>query len=56
MLFGLLQGSIDPTTAKAAGYLIQTDRKMAEGEDLERRLAALESALPQSIEVEEWPR
>ena len=51
VLVGLLQGSIDPTTAKSAGYLIQIDRKVAEGQELERRIEVLESILKQRDET-----
>ena len=51
VLVGLLQGSLDPTTAKAAGYLVQIDRKIVEGQELERRVEALESILSQKDET-----
>ena len=47
VLAGLLLGSLDPTTAKAAGYLIQIDRKIVEGQELEKRVEILESILTQ---------
>ena len=51
ILAALLQGSLDPTTAKSAGYLIQIDRKIVEGQELERRVEALESILNQRDET-----
>ena len=51
VLVGLLQGSIDPTTAKAAGYLIQIERKVAEGQELEKRIEVLEEILNQRKEA-----
>ena len=42
VLIALLEGSVDPTTARAAGYLLQVERKIAEGEEMEKRVAALE--------------
>ena len=51
VLVGLLQGGLDPTTAKAAGYLIQIDRKVAEGQELEKRVEILESILNQRDET-----
>ena len=47
VLAALLLGSLDPTTAKSAGYLIQIDRKIVEGQELERRIEVLESILKQ---------
>ena len=51
VLAALLRGSVDPTTAKAAGYLIQIDRKIVEGQELERRIEVLESILKQRDET-----
>ena len=45
VLGALLQGAVDPTTARAAAYILQVERKIAEGEELEQRLAALEAAV-----------
>jgi hypothetical protein len=45
LLGALLEGAIDPTTARAAGYLLQVDRGIAAGEALEKRLAAIENLL-----------
>ena len=45
VLEGLLTGSIDAGTARAAGYIVQTERRIAESEVLERRIAALEQLL-----------
>ncbi len=47
VLAALHQGSLDPTTCKSAGYLIQIDRKIVEGQELERRVEILESVLQQ---------
>ncbi len=47
VLTALLQGSLDPTTCKAAGYLVQIDRKIVEGQELENRVEILESILRQ---------
>ena len=43
VLSGLLEGSIDPTTARAAGYLVQVDRTVFEKEEFERRIESLEA-------------
>jgi hypothetical protein len=40
-LAGLLQGALDPTTARAAAYILQVERKIAEGEEMERRISAI---------------
>jgi len=42
LLVALLQGALEPATARAAGYLLQVDRQVAERESLEKRIAALE--------------
>jgi len=51
VLAALLQGSIDPTSAKSAGYLVQIDRKIVEGQELERRIEILESILKQRDKI-----
>ncbi len=45
VLGALLQGALDPNTARAAAYILQVERKIAEGEELEKRLAYLEAAV-----------
>ena len=45
VLGALLQGALDPSTARAAAYILQVERKIAEGEELEKRLAYLEAAV-----------
>ena len=45
VLAALLQGSLDPTTARAAAYLVQVERSVAEKEELEHRIAGLEEVL-----------
>ncbi len=45
VLGALLQGALDPNTARAAAYILQVERKIAEGEELEKRLANLEAAV-----------
>ena len=41
----LLHGAVDPTTARAAAYILQVERKIAEGEELEDRMTAIEEIL-----------
>jgi hypothetical protein len=43
VLIAMLEGAVDPTSARAAAYILQVERKIAEGEETEKRLAALES-------------
>ena len=45
VLGALLQGALDPNTARAAAYILQVERKIAEGEELEKRIADLEAAV-----------
>ena len=45
VLGALLQGALDPNTARAAAYILQVERKIAEGEEFEERLANLEAAV-----------
>ena len=45
VITALLEGAIDPTTARSVGYLIQVERKVAESEELERRVGVLEDQL-----------
>jgi len=45
VLMALLHGAVDPTTARAAAYILQVERKIAEGEELENRMAAIEELL-----------
>lgn len=42
VLKALLEGALDAGTARAAAYILQVERKIAEGDALERRIAALE--------------
>ena len=56
VLIGLLQGAIDPGTARAAAYILQIERKIAEGEEVENRLAALEEMVSRINGVKQWPR
>jgi len=56
VLVALLQGSLDATTAKAAAYIIQVDRRLVEGEVLEKRMAALEGFVSQINGKVTWPR
>ena len=55
VLKALLEGALDAGTARAAAYILQVERKIAEGDALERRIAALEAAmggqksLPESV-------
>jgi hypothetical protein len=44
ILAALLQGSLDATTARSAGYLLSVDLRLLEVADLERRITALEEA------------
>jgi hypothetical protein len=56
VLAALLDGALDPNTARAAAYILQVERKIAEGAELERRIAALEALLPQGNGRAQWPR
>ena len=56
VLAALLQGALDPSTARAAAYIIQVERKVAEGEELEKRIAALEALVPQQNGRAAWHR
>ena len=55
VLKALLEGALDAGTARAAAYILQVERKIAEGDALERRIGALEAAvqgqksLPESV-------
>jgi len=55
-LAGLLQGALDPTTARAAAYILQVERKIAEGEETERRLAAVEALMLGGSSNASWHR
>ena len=41
----LLQGALDPGTARTVAYILQVDAKIAEGEATERRLSAIEEIM-----------
>jgi hypothetical protein len=56
VLAALLEGALDPNTARAAAYILQVERKIAEGVELERRIAALEALLSQGNGKAAWPR
>ena len=45
VLEAMLEGALDPNTARAAAYILQVERKIAEGDAQERRIAALEELL-----------
>ena len=45
VLVALLEGALDVNTCRATAYLIQTERRIAEGEALEKRVASLEELL-----------
>ena len=47
VMAALLEGALDPGTARAAAYILQVDRKIAEGETLERRLSIIEELTEQ---------
>ena len=42
VLKALLEGALDASTARAAAYILQVERKIGEGDALERRIAAPE--------------
>jgi hypothetical protein len=56
VLAALLDGALDPNTARAAAYILQVERKIAEGVELERRMAALEALLSQGNGKAAWQR
>ena len=41
----LLQGAVDPGTARTVAYILQVDAKIAEGEAMERRVSAIEEMM-----------
>ena len=41
----VLNGALDPGTARAVAYVVQVDRSVAEKEELEKRITALEDAV-----------
>jgi len=45
VLLGVIEGALDPTTARTIGYLLQVERKIAEAGELERRITILEDAV-----------
>ena len=47
----LLEGALDPTTARVAAYILQVERKIAEGEELEKRIAVLEELQRDRIRI-----
>jgi hypothetical protein len=51
-----LEGALDPNTARAAAYILQVERKIAEGVELERRIAGLEALLSQGNGKAAWQR
>ena len=55
VLVALLEGAVDPNTARAAAYIVQVERKVAEGEELERRVAGLEEFMHRNKERPPWP-
>ena len=55
VLSALLEGAIDPSTARSAGYLLQVDRRIAEGSELEKRIKGLEEMLQRSNGNSTWP-
>ncbi|HZA23902.1 MAG TPA: hypothetical protein VFA32_15090 [Dehalococcoidia bacterium] len=56
VLAALLDGALDPNTARAAAYILQVERKIAEGAELERRIAGLEALLSQGNGKVAWKR
>jgi hypothetical protein len=54
VLAALLEGALDPNTARAAAYILQVERKIAEGVELERRIATLEALLSQRNGKAAW--
>ncbi|MPZ14353.1 MAG: hypothetical protein GEU73_08000 [Chloroflexi bacterium] len=55
VLAALLAGALDAGTARAAAYILQVERRIAEGDVLERRVAALEELLMRDRSVS-WPQ
>jgi hypothetical protein len=55
-LAALLEGALDPNTARAAAYILQVERKIAEGVELERRITTLEALLSQGNGKVAWQR
>ena len=47
VMAALLEGALDPGTARAAAYILQVDRKIAEGETVERQLSIIEELTQQ---------
>ncbi|MFQ6028954.1 MAG: hypothetical protein ACE5Q6_15850 [Dehalococcoidia bacterium] len=47
VLAALLEGSLDAVTARAVAYVLQVERRIAEGSEQERRITALEALLAQ---------
>ena len=45
VLEAMLKGALDPNTARTAAYILQVERKIAEGEALEDRLSTIEELL-----------
>jgi len=45
VLAAMLSGAVDASTARAAAYIVQVERRVAEGEVLEGRVDALERLL-----------
>jgi hypothetical protein len=56
VLAALLDGALDSNTARAAAYILQVERKIAEGAELERRIAGLEALLSQGNGKAAWQR
>jgi len=45
VLAALLSGAIDSNIARSVAYILQVERKIAEGEELEQRIANLEALI-----------
>lgn len=54
VIAAVLEGALDPTTARTVAYILQVERRIAEGSELERKLAVLEELIRSSNGRTSW--
>ena len=50
----VLEGALDPATARTVAYILQVERRIAEGSELERKMADLEELIRGSSGRTPW--
>ena len=54
VIAAVLEGALDHTTARTVAYILQVERRIAEGSELERKLATLEELIHNSNGRTSW--